>query len=99
MKNRTAAALIAFALIPSMSMAKEKRVDLHADVDGASYRVTVVNDDKVLVARKALFVAYDLYERDRQRKAVTIATGCEIVDELPSNDARLRGRLDCSKKH
>jgi len=64
------------------------------DVDGKIYRVTRTGD-AVVVARKSFIVSYDIGERDAQRRAVLIATGCQIVDELPSTDARLRGKLLC----
>ncbi|MFZ3484283.1 hypothetical protein [Sphingomonas sp. 3-13AW] len=65
------------------------------EVDGKTYRVTV-EGESVVVARKSMLVRYDIEERDRQRLAVEKATGCRIADELPSSDARLRGRLVCS---
>ena len=65
------------------------------EVDGRTYRVTVQGQG-VIVANKGAVVTYDLDERDRQRKAVEAATGCRVSDEMPSADARLRGRLDCT---
>jgi hypothetical protein len=70
------------------------RVTHRVEIDGFKYRVAV-EDSAVLVANKGLVVTYSLDERDRQRQAVKKATGCNIVDELPSNDGRLRGKLDC----
>jgi hypothetical protein len=94
--------LIAFAVatvsVAAPAAAKPTKVNHFVEVDGTRYRVAVYNNEIVLVANKSLVVAYDAYERDRQRKAVVAATGCKVVDELPSNDGKTRGKLDCSSK-
>jgi hypothetical protein len=94
--------LIAFALaaisVSTPGAAKATKVNHFVEIDGTRYRVAVYNNEIVLVANKSLVVAYDPYERDRQRKAVVAATGCKVVDELPSNDGKTRGKLDCSEK-
>jgi len=67
---------------------------VRVEIEGQRYRVTT-QGQTVIVANKAAVVAYSVEERDRQRAAVRAATGCNVVDELPSQDARLRGKLDC----
>ena len=74
-------------------LASDGKVDRYAEVDGARYRVTI-RGDEVTVTKKALAVTLTLKERDAQREAVRIATGCELTDELP-NSAKLKGRLKC----
>ncbi len=74
-------------------LASEGKVDRYAEVEGARYRVTI-RGDEVTVTKKALAVTLTLRERDAQRQAVVIATGCRLVDELP-NSAKLKGRLEC----
>ena len=63
-------------------------------VDGASYRVRV-RGQEVEVAAKSLFAIKSLENRDRMRRAVTLATGCQIGDELRVSAAILQGRLVC----
>lgn len=94
---RTAAvALVALCAAGTASAAPDKTSKI-VEVNGKKYRV-VTQGRAVLVANKAFFVAYDVNERDDQRAAVKLATGCGITDELPSNDAKLRGKLDCPSK-
>lgn len=83
-------------LCGSTALARSDKATSKVEVDGKTYRVTR-QGDAVVVARKSLIVAFDVAERDRQRAAVRKATGCSVVDELPSQDARLRGKLDCSE--
>lgn len=85
------------ASTPAMGDAGPKRVTKIVEVNGKRYRVVTLGN-AVMVANKAFYVAYDVNERDDQRNAVKAATGCQIVDELPSNDAKLRGKLDCSNQ-
>lgn len=84
------------AIVVLTSSAAIARETKHVMVGDVRYRVTV-DGTAVTVARKSLFSKFTLEERDAQRKAVVLATGCTITDELPSDDARLRGRLACSK--
>lgn len=74
--------------------ASPQKVTKKVVINGKTFRVTVIGD-AVMVANKAMFVAFDIQERDDQRAAVKEVTGCEVVDELPSNDAKLRGKLKC----
>lgn len=76
------------------AIAAPEKVTTKVEINGKKYRVTVIGD-AVMVANKAMFVAYDVQERDDQRAAVKQVTGCEITDELPSNDAKTRGKLKC----
>lgn len=85
-------ALLAALVIAAAPLPREGTT--RVQVGGATYRVTV-KGGAVVVARKALVVKYDVGERDKQREAVKLATGCMVVDELPGSDARLRGKLDC----
>lgn len=85
--------LLGVSTHPSAIAAPEK-VTTKVEINGKKYRVTVMGD-AVMVANKAMFVAYDVQERDDQRAAVKKVTGCEITDELPSNDAKTRGKLKC----
>jgi hypothetical protein len=94
MKRILSTFLIA-GLVVSPSSAAAPKVTKKVEVNGKRYRVTTMGD-AVLVANKAMIVSYDIHERDDQRAAVKVATGCSIVDELPSDDARLRGKLKCS---
>lgn len=82
------------ALIAGHAALASEKTSKRVDIDGKTYRVTR-SGDTVVVARKSFLVSYDIGERDAQRRAVLIATGCQIVDELPSTDARLRGKLQC----
>lgn len=88
-----AAALFAITLTATSSAAP-KKVTTKVELNGKKYRVTVIGD-AVMVANKAMFVAYDIQERDDQRAAVKQVTGCDVIDELPSNDAKTRGKLKC----
>jgi hypothetical protein len=87
------AALLGLTAAAAIAKATTTKVE----VDGKKYRVST-DGDAVVVARKSLIVSYDIDERDRQREAVKIATGCMVGDELPSNDGRLRGRLVCGPR-
>ena len=98
MKAFLVATALAAIVASTPGSAKATKVNHFVEVDGTRYRVAVYNNEIVLVANKSLVVAYDPYERDRQRKAVVEATGCKVVDELPSNDGKTRGKLDCSEK-
>lgn len=90
--------LLALLAIASPASAKSNKVQHYVEIDGTRYRVAIYDGDMVLVANKSAYVSYDIHERDRQRQAVVMTTGCKVVDELPSNDAKLRGKLDCSEK-
>jgi len=70
--------------------------DIKVDINGSTYRVSV-KGDVVTVAKKSLFVAMTIDERDAQRAAVRKATGCNIYDEI-ANGARLKGKLNCAPK-
>jgi hypothetical protein len=63
-------------------------------IDGKNYRVKV-RGQEVEVASKGLVAFKSLDGRDRMRRAVTAATGCKIVDELPISSSILQGRLLC----
>lgn len=73
---------------------KPKKVTQHIVLEGVRYRVTTFGKS-VEVANKSASVRYTVDERDAQRKAAQIITGCKLVDELPSTDARTRGKLEC----
>ncbi|PCG09646.1 hypothetical protein COA17_07240 [Sphingomonas ginsenosidimutans] len=89
------AGLLFGALMMTLA-AGEDRHDTKVEVDGARYRVTTTGQI-VTVARKSFIVQFNIEERDRMRKAVRVATGCNVVDEIP-NGAKLRGKLDCPAK-
>ena len=88
--------IIAMMLAAVPGVAATEARELWATVDGARYRVVVDGDTFTAFKKKAL-VRHTPQERDLARRAVRIATGCEPVDEFPK-DARLRGKLDCSKR-
>ena len=69
------------------------KVNHFVEVNGVRYRVEV-KGDVVTVAKKKMFVKWNMAERDAQREAVRKATGCEVVDEFPST-TKLKGRLSC----
>lgn len=66
-------------------------------IDGSSYRVRV-RDQEVEVAAKGLIAVKSLNSRDRMRRAVTEATGCQIVDELPISASIMQGHLSCGAR-
>ncbi len=70
------------------------KVEHRVKVDDRTYRVTVTGPN-VEVAEKSMVVKRTVETRDRMRRAVTAATGCSIVDELPMLVAKLEGRLSC----
>lgn len=85
----------AMLAMPCAALAQApQKVTKKVEVNGKRFRVTTYGN-AVIVANKAAIVRYDVNERDDQRAAVKAATGCDVVDELPSNDARLRGKLSC----
>lgn len=85
---------LAIAAFSAAGTEASERQTIKVQVGGKAYRVSRTGD-AVVVARKAVLVRYDVTERDAQRAAVLKATGCEVYDELPSNDGRLRGKLKC----
>lgn len=87
--------ILIVAGLASPSAAAETAVTKRVEIEGVPYRVTV-KGQAVTVARKTVFSKWDISERDAQRAAVRLATGCSIVDELPGDDARLRGKLACA---
>lgn len=91
MRIRVAVAALALTVAGS---ADAKKVEHKVEVDGATYRVSVVGN-VVTVSKKSFVVSYSVKERDAMRAAVKKATGCEVVDEIP-NGAKLRGKLQCA---
>lgn len=87
--------ILTVALAMASTAAAAQKTTTKVEVDGKTYRVTR-SGETVVVARKSLIVAFDIAERDRQREAARKVTGCAVVDELPGQDGRLRGRLDCA---
>jgi hypothetical protein len=76
-------------------LAWSEKYEKKVEVDGSTYRVEV-RDSVVIVAKKALVVAFTMEERDRMRRAATEATGCRVYDEFP-NGAKLKAKLDCAR--
>lgn len=74
--------------------AHAKGTNYFATVDGARYRVNV-RGGEVRVFKKAVLVRYTLEERDRMRRAVKLATGCDAVDEMPNDAGHLHAKLSC----
>lgn len=64
-------------------------------VGNSRYRVKVREDGSVIVVSKAILVGRTMQMRDGMREAVTVATGCKLIDELWVENA-LQGRLACS---
>lgn len=82
--------VLATSLLVQSANARDDRI---VTVDGARYRVRVL-DGKFEVNKKSMVVRDTIEERDRQRQAVRLATGCEPTDEF-ARTAKLRGKLNC----
>lgn len=87
--------MIIVAMAAMLAANAEPKVDKWAEVNGARYRVTI-RGETFVVNKKAMVVRDTIEERDAQRQAVRIATGCEPIDEL-QRSARLRGKLACPR--
>lgn len=83
-------------VISSPSLAAAKKTQSIVEVDGKKYRVLVKNDTDVYVYQKAPRLDLSPSELDRRRRAVPIATGCNVRDGL-THGADFRGRLDCDQ--
>jgi len=82
------------ALLASSPQGAPKSVTTKVKVDGASYRVRT-RGAEVEVASKGLIAVKSISHRDRMRRAVKVATGCEIIDELTISPSIMQGRLSC----
>lgn len=87
-------ATIATALCSASAVPAEKSQSL-VEVDGHRYRVLVKNGTDVYVYQKAPFLDLSPSELDRRRRAVPIATGCQLRDAVV-HGGDLRGMLDCT---
>jgi hypothetical protein len=67
------------------------------EVDSSGYRVKVKSGGEVVIFNKQPFRGRTVVERDRMRRAVTLATSCRLADDY-WRDNRLVGVLDCSEK-
>lgn len=65
-----------------------------ATINGSKYRVAIRKSGEVVVVSKAILVGRTIGMRDNMRLAVQSTTGCNLVDELWTENT-LRGRLDC----
>lgn len=76
--------------------AKTPVVNYKVKIEGKSYRIRVQGEN-VKAIPKAMLSAATLDQRDDLRKAVKVATGCEIIDEF-WDDAKLAGKLKCTEQ-
>ncbi len=83
------------ATMLSLSAEPARATTTKVNIDGSTYRVRV-RGSEVEVASKSLIAIKSLTNRDRMRRAVTKATGCQITDELLVSTSILQGRLACA---
>ncbi|RZF63829.1 hypothetical protein EWE75_14455 [Sphingomonas populi] len=81
--------------LPSVASASTKKSQPIVEVDGKKYRVMIKNGAEVFVFNKALRTDFSPTDFDRRRRAVKIATGCEMRDGA-RHELALAGMLDCT---
>ena len=89
------AVIFAAFVAAAPSEAPTEPFERKVEVGGATYRVAVKRSI-VTVSKKSVFVGFSIEERDKMRQAVKLATGCNVVDEIPSG-AKLKGKLLCNE--
>lgn len=88
------------AMIVAMMSDMPQRPDAattRVQVEGSTYRVRV-RGSEVEVASKRLLAVKSVANRERMRRAVIEATGCQIIDELVLSPSILQGKLSCVRE-